>query len=87
MNNGALLSKRLGSAPEHTDYCYTLLGYGGEESYQLYFSEYPASVSQGKPVSDRYFINDTEVTKSVYDSMTAQLLSIGDNAIVWQTLS
>ncbi|MGN0492673.1 MAG: hypothetical protein ACI4F7_03410 [Acutalibacteraceae bacterium] len=79
LNNSAILSQRHGGAPEHTDYSYSVLGYKGDELYRIEFSEYAESGQNG----NKYFINGTEVSESVYDSLTAPLLNIGDNKINW----
>lgn len=79
LNNSAIISVRRGGAPEHTDYSYSVLGYRGDELYRIEFSEYAESGQN----DSKYFINSTEVSESVYTSLTVPLLNIGDNNINW----
>lgn len=83
LNNMALLYERAGGAPEHTDYMYIVLGYQGEELYCIEFSKY-ANETQDPEYDYKYFINNTEVTKDTFNSLSELLLSIGDDKIEWK---
>lgn len=84
LNNMALLSERKGSAPDHIDYSYIILGYQGEEVLKIQFSKYSATEIQGVLYAEKYFINNTEVTQEIYNSLSSPLLNVGDNGIIWK---
>ena len=81
----ALLYERSGGGPEHTDYMYIVLGYDGKESYRKNFSVYEEDPSW--PGGRKYFIDDTEVTKEMYDSLAEQFLNVGDDKIEWKSFA
>lgn len=87
LNNMALLYERAGGGPEHTDYMYTVLGYQGEELYKINFSEYSNCEVNSIQYDNKYFIDDTEVTKESYESLSEQYLNIGDDKIEWKSFS
>ena len=84
LNTMALLEEKKGAAPEHTDYRYSVLSYQGEEIFAIAFSEYSATEFQGTYFSEKYFINNTEVTQEVYQSLAEPLLAIGTDKIQWK---
>lgn len=84
LNNMALLYERPGGAPTHTYYQYFVLGYHGEELYRITFAEYYDWVFEGVDYGEKYFINDTEVTKAIYDSLSERFLHISDDKIEWK---
>lgn len=84
LNNMALLYERPGGAPTHTYYMYFVLGYHGEELYRIEFAEYYDWVFEGVDYGEKYFINDTEVTKAIYDSLSERFLHISDDKIEWK---
>ena len=86
LNNMALLSERKGTAPEHTDYIYTLLDYQGDEIFRMEFSRYSPAEIYGVQYTEKYYINNTETTKELYDVITQPLLTESDNKIVWNEL-
>ena len=86
LNNMALLSERKGAAPEHADYIFILLGYQGNEIFRMEFSEYSPAETYGVQYTQKYYINNTETTKEVYDVITQPLLTESDNKIVWNEL-
>ncbi len=87
LNNMALLYERPGGAPEHTYYKYIALGYQGEERYKIEFAEYYNWYVDGVDCGAKYFIDDIEVTKGIYDGLTKRYLNIGDDKIEWKTFS
>ncbi len=86
LNNMALLSERKGGAPEHVDYIYYILGYQGDEIFKIEFSEYSVNESQGVQRDEIYLINNIEVTKEIYNSLTQPLLDESDSKIIWKEL-
>lgn len=87
LNNMALLYERPGSAPEHTNYMYIVLDYYGEELYVIDFSEYIDWNCDGVSDDNRYYIDNAEVTKAIYDSLATQFLDISDDKIEWKIFS
>lgn len=85
LNNMALLYEQAGGGPEHTNYMYIVLGYHGEELYKINFSEYSNGEVHHVQYDNKYFINDTEVTKEIYDSLSERFLNIGDDRIEWKS--
>ncbi len=85
LNNMALLYERPGGAPEHTQYMYIVLGYQGEELYKIDFAEYYNWNVDGVDYGAKYFIDNTEVTKRIYDSLSERFLNIGDDKIEWKS--
>ncbi len=83
-NDGTLLLVREGAAPPHTDYIYTVLGYNGIEKYTLAFSEYSSANINGQTFSQKYFVNDCEVSKEVFEAVTLNILNLSDDEIQWQ---
>lgn len=80
LNNRAILYERSGDAPQHTDYQYIVLDYNGEEMLKVSFSEYFGS-------DEVYFINEQQVTKTVYENLCKMpVLSIADDAIEWRDI-
>lgn len=82
LNNGAFLYKRVGSAPEHTDYIYTIINTNGEKLFEQSFSEYKISETESK-----YFINDKEISKEAYESVSNPILEIKDDKIGFKSLN
>lgn len=82
LNNGAFLYKRVGSAPEHTDYIYTIINTNGEKLFEQSFSEYKISETESK-----YFINDKEISKEAYESVSDPILEIKDDKISFKILN
>lgn len=82
LNNGAFLYKRVGSAPEHTDYIYTIINISGEKLFEQSFSEYKISETESK-----YFINDKEISKEAYESVSNPILEIKDDKISFKSLN
>lgn len=81
LNNGALLSKRSGGAPKHTDYVYTILNYSGDELFSEQFSEYETSAKNGQ-----YFIGDAEVDKAAYEKVAEPVLDLQSDKIIWKSI-
>ena len=75
MSGNTLLSVRKGTAPEHTDYIYKILGYSGNELYKAEFSEYHSS--------RKYFANRAEISESVYKSLFNKILNSESAAVNW----
>ena len=86
LNNGALLYERPGGAPEHTYYKYIILGYTGEEIHKIEFAWYSATEIKGIKYDEQYIINNIEVPKEIYNSLTEPLLNISDDKIIWEEL-
>lgn len=86
LNNMGLLLERKGSAPEHTDYIFILLNYQGNEIFRMEFSEYSPAETYGVQYTEKYYINNIETTKEIYDVITQPLLTESDNKIVWNEL-
>lgn len=87
LNNMAILSERTESAPEHTQYVYTVVGYSGNELLKIEFCKYAQTEFQGEDYPEKYFINNVEVSKSVYEELTTPLLDVGTEKIEWFPLS
>lgn len=75
LSDKTLLSAREGTAPEHTDYIYKILGYSGNELYKAEFSEYHSS--------RKYFANRAEISESVYKSLFNKILNSESAAVNW----
>lgn len=81
LNNGAFLYVRDGAAPEHTDYIYTILNTDGEKLFEQSFSEYKISDTEIK-----YFLNNIETSKEIFDSVSKPIFKIDNDKIKWQNL-
>ena len=77
LSDKTLLSAREGTAPEHTDYIYKILGYGGNELYKTEFSEYRSDTSR------KYFANGAEISENVYKSLFNKVLNSETAAVNW----
>ena len=77
LSDNTLLSSREGTAPEHTDYIYKILGYGGNELYKAEFSEYRSDTSH------KYFANGAEISENVYKSLFNKILNSETAAVNW----
>ena len=75
LSDNTLLSAREGTAPEHTDYIYEILGYGGNELYKAEFSEYHSP--------RKYFANGTEISESAYKSLFNKVLNSETATVNW----
>lgn len=87
LNNMALLYERSGGAPDHIDYMYIVPGYQGEDLYKIEFAKYSNWIVEGVDYGEKYFINNTEVTKGTYDSLSERFINIGDDKIEWKAFS
>ena len=77
LSGNTLLSVRKGTAPEHTDYIYKILGYSGNELYKAEFSEYHSDTSR------KYFANGAEISENVYKSLFNKVLNSESAAVNW----
>lgn len=86
LNNMTLLSERQGAAPDHTDYIFISLNYQGDEAFRMEFSKYASTNFQGVQYNEKYLINNVEVNKEVYSSLTESLVTANDDKIIWYEL-
>lgn len=77
LSDNTLLSVRKGTAPEHTDYIYKILGYSGNELYKAEFSEYRSDTSR------KYFANGAEISENVYKSLFNKVLNSKTASVNW----
>lgn len=77
LSDKTLLSAREGTAPEHTDYIYKILGYGGNELYKTEFSEYRSDTSR------KYFANGAEISENIYKSLFNKVLNSKTASVNW----
>lgn len=83
LNNGALLYKRPGGAPPHTNYMYITLDPNGNEIARVRFSEYDVVDESGLKVGVRYIYEDDDVSKETWDELTKKFLSTKSDLIKW----
>lgn len=83
LNTGALLYKRPGGAPPHTNYMYITLDPNGNEIARVRFSEYDVVDESGLKVGVRYIYEDNDVSKETWDELTKKFLSIKSDLIEW----
>lgn len=85
LNNKALFYERHGGAPTHISYQYTTLDYNGKDLFNISFSKYDANMDDIYDEKDKYFINDSEVSKAYWDNETKKYFIIKNDLIKWTT--
>ena len=86
LNNKAILSTRIGDAPQHIDYVYIILDYQGNEFYKIEFSEYAPYTYQNFSYPEIFLINNIEVNKDIYDSIKSNITSLSSDKISWKAI-
>ncbi len=87
LNNGAFLYERDGAAPTHINYYYLVLDSDGNEVTKVYFSKYHSIDESGSAESadyDMFMVEDKEVSKDEWDSLTNGYLSLPSDLIIWK---
>lgn len=89
LNNGAILYERDGAAPTHINYYYLVLDSNGNETSKVNFSKYHSVDESGKTESadyDVFMMEDKEVSKEEWNSLTKDYLSNSSDLIVWKEI-
>ena len=89
LNNGAILYERDGAAPTHINYYYLVLDSNGNETMKVNFSKYHSVDESGKTESadyDVFMMEDKEVSKEEWNSLTKDYLSNSSDLIVWKEI-
>lgn len=90
LNNGAILYERDGAAPTHINYYYLVLDSDGNQTSKVYFSKYH-SVNESdlteSPDYDVFMLEDKEVSKDEWNSLTNEYLTNSSDLIIWKDIS
>ena len=81
LNNGAFISHHFGTAPISDEYNYFVLDFLGKKIWELNFSKYDSNENGNYDINDVYLFDGVNVSKEVWDALTARYLYIDGNGI------